>query len=68
MEKFYLGDGVYAIYDGVHIILTTENGIEATNAIMLEPEVMAQLFRFVEHVSKVKITIEEVHEQGSFKA
>lgn len=41
--KDYLGDGVYADFDGYAIILTTENGIETTNTIYLEPSVLAAL-------------------------
>lgn len=41
--KDYLGDGVYADFDGFQITLTTENGIDVTNTIVLEPEVMAAL-------------------------
>jgi len=26
-EKQYIGDGVYVDFDGLHIVLTTENGI-----------------------------------------
>jgi len=43
--KSYLGDGVYVDYDGYHIILTTENGITATNTIYLEWEVYQNLLK-----------------------
>lgn len=46
-EKVYLGDAVYAQFDGLGIILTTENGIMATNTIFLEPDVLASLELFV---------------------
>ena len=42
----YLGDGVYAAHDGFGVWLTAENGLEATDAIYLEPEVLAALTRF----------------------
>jgi hypothetical protein len=45
LPKTYLGDGVYVshgAYNG-EIVLTTENGISATNTIVLEPEVLAAL-------------------------
>lgn len=42
----YLGDGVYAAFDGFGIWLTAENGIRATDAIYLEPEALAELVRF----------------------
>lgn len=37
-EKQYIGDGVYAEFDGWALLLTTENGIEATNTIVLETQ------------------------------
>lgn len=45
-EKVYLGDGCYASFDGYAITLTTENGIETTNTVYLEPEVYIALVRF----------------------
>ena len=44
--KLYLGDSVYADFDGYSIVLTTENGMGASNTIMLEPEVMKALEDF----------------------
>ncbi len=45
MTKEYLGDSVYAQFDGYHIILTTENGYpdDPRNRIGLEPAVMRAL-------------------------
>lgn len=43
MKKVYLGDSVYAEYDGYGIILTTENGYGASNRIFFEPEVLEML-------------------------
>ena len=42
--KTYLGHGVYCDLDMGMVRLTTENAIETTNAIHLEPEVVAALF------------------------
>ena len=42
-SKRYLGDGVYAQQDGMDLVLTTENGIEVTNRIVLELEVLNNL-------------------------
>lgn len=71
--KSYLGDAVYADFDGYHIVLTTENGIEATNTIMLEPSVVAGLVgyaaRLTQHpADKAKLAAllrerEEAHER-----
>jgi hypothetical protein len=46
--KRYIGDGVYAEYDGFGYWLTTENGVSVTNRIYLEPEVWEALKGFVE--------------------
>lgn len=37
ISKVYLGDGVYASNDDYAIILTTEDGINVTNRIVLGP-------------------------------
>lgn len=56
--KSYIGDGVYASFDGYQIWLTTENGIEATNRIAIEPNVWQML----------KIYVKRLEEQtGDFK-
>ncbi|MEQ1861862.1 MAG: hypothetical protein ABMA13_18240 [Chthoniobacteraceae bacterium] len=46
--KAYLGDAVYAESAMNGVVLTTSNGVEVSNTIVLEPEVIAALFRFVE--------------------
>lgn len=48
MNKTYLGDGAYAAFDGYGIILTAENGIEATDTVYLEPQVYHKLVAFVD--------------------
>ena len=47
MNKTYLGDGVYVEFDGFSLTLTAENGIEATDTIVLEPEVYMALGVFM---------------------
>jgi len=47
MNKHYLGDGAYVDFDGYALILTTEDGIDETNRIVLEPEVYAALVAYV---------------------
>jgi len=45
----YLGDGVYATFDGIHIWLRTERadpGYSATNAIALDPSVFEALLEY----------------------
>ncbi len=50
MKKTYIGDSVYAAFDGYSIILTTENGYpdDPRNVIYMEPEVYQCLLLFVE--------------------
>jgi hypothetical protein len=48
--KVYVGDGVYAEVSEIGLTLTTENGIETTNTIVLEPEVWTNLVRWVENL------------------
>ncbi len=43
----YLGDGVYAAHVGDGIWLTAEDGIQATDAIYIEPNVFEALQGFV---------------------
>lgn len=45
MEKRYLGDAVYLEPNGYGVILTTSDGIQDTNTIVLEPAVIVQLLR-----------------------
>lgn len=50
--KQYLGDGVYAQFDGFAVVLTTEDGVRVTNTVVLEPEVYSALVEFVERLEK----------------
>ena len=52
MTKIYLGDGVYADEQSGNLVLTTENGISVTNEIVLEPEVVSALQRFLTKLSE----------------
>ena len=51
MSKSYLGDSVYVDIniDG-QLVLTTENGMGASNTIYLEPEVYQALVSYVNRV------------------
>jgi hypothetical protein len=44
--KGYLGDGVYAAFDGFGVWITAEDGIVATDAIYVEPAVLNSLIEF----------------------
>jgi hypothetical protein len=52
MLKQYIGDGVYADFDGWHIKLTTENGIEVLQTIFLEPEVFHALVQYKDRLGQ----------------
>lgn len=54
MNKSYIGDGVYVEHDGYGLVLTTENGIEVTNSIVLEPEVYGALLKYVERLREAE--------------
>jgi len=53
-NKTYIGDSVYAEYNGFEIILTTENGGAPSNRIVLEPAVYDSLVQWVKYVSGEK--------------
>lgn len=49
----YLGDGLFARYDGFQIELYASNGIEKTNQVFLNDQVLERFERYVETL-KVK--------------
>lgn len=53
----YIGDGVYADYDGYALQLTTENGVTVTNRIVIETEVWKALRDYMAWLKKQ-------HEEG----
>ncbi len=52
MKKRYIGDGVYADFNGFNLIITTEDGINTTNTIFLEPEVYKSLTQYVADIER----------------
>lgn len=52
VPKRYIGDGVYVDWNGWALVLTTENGIDVTNTIVVEPEVYGALTAFVDDLKK----------------
>jgi hypothetical protein len=46
-DAVYLGDSVYAQFDGYNVVLTTRNGGDPSNIIVLEPVVYAALVEYV---------------------
>ena len=49
----YLGDGVYAIYDGFGIWLHTSDHNNPTDKVYMEPTVITALNQFVEDIKKL---------------
>ena len=49
MKKDYMGDGVYATWDGYSVILILE--AQDDSRIVLEPEVLAAVMQFYRRVS-----------------
>lgn len=52
-HKQYLGDGLYAAWDGWHIVLTAENGVSVTNEVYLEPDVLQRFDEYRETLKQV---------------
>ena len=47
MKKTYIGDGIYMSISSVgEVLLTTENGVETTNSIILESDIMDSVISF----------------------
>lgn len=46
----YLGDGLYASYDGWQIEIYASNGREKTNRVYLEPAVLKAFLDYVERL------------------
>ena len=53
-ERQYLGDGVYAEFDGYQIWLLTSDGYSITNRIALEPSVFHALVRFLRTMPRLR--------------
>lgn len=50
-KKEYLGDGVYADFDGFHIVLTANDG-DSDNTIYLDETVMSGLLRYIDYLKE----------------
>lgn len=56
MNKIYLGDGVYAMFDGFQVWLTTENGVAVTNTIALDPHVLVNFEQWLRRLREEAVT------------
>lgn len=57
IQKDYLGDGLYAEYDGYQIRLWTDRGNGNIHEVFLDPDVLADCFGFIEKAYGVMITV-----------
>lgn len=53
-NKQYLGDSVYADYDGYQIQLYLDNGFGAKNEICMEPDVMHSFIAYAKRMGVIK--------------
>lgn len=51
--KRYIGDGVYVEFDFDNLILTSEDGINVLDRIVLDPSSMQQLAKFSKDIMEV---------------
>ena len=65
MRKVYLGDSVYVEIEHGMLKLTTENGLGATNAIYLEPEVFEALAKYYAAVPRPQLHRELQQEEST---
>ena len=49
-EATFLGDGLYAAWDGQQIALFTHDGYSVSNVVFLEPEVQIAFVQFMEGI------------------
>lgn len=60
--KDYLGDGAYAEADDFGgVILTAEDGVRATDRVVLEPEVLAAFERYVARMREAQTLARSRH-------
>jgi hypothetical protein len=52
MGKEYLGDGLYVDFDGYQIRLSASNGIEDTNVVYLDSEVLKSFLNYIERLKE----------------
>lgn len=55
--RTFLGDGLFADFDGYQVVLTAENGIAAHDTVYLEPGVLASFKRW--HAARIAPLFEE---------
>lgn len=56
-DPSYLGDGVYAGFDGYHVILSTQDGQFVQNVVALDDQVQWAYLKYLEKRFNVEITV-----------
>jgi len=52
-DKRYLSDGVYAQWDGLHVILTVEDGRRTTNTVYINEDVWTALVDYIDFLKEI---------------
>jgi hypothetical protein len=58
-KEVYLGDGLYASYDGYHLCLRAPRGYD-DHEVFLEPAILQEFLSFIEKTFNVKIEVKKV--------
>lgn len=53
-QERYLGDSVYGYFDGTSIVIYTSNGVDRSEEIVLEREVMQALEHFSAEIEELR--------------
>jgi hypothetical protein len=61
-NRTYLGDSVYAAFDGFHIVLSAN---DEEHVIYLDDQVQDALIHYFEKIHGVKITVEKVKAESA---
>jgi len=67
-KQIYLGDGVFASYDGYNMKLKCDCMSEL-NTIILEPEILESLIRHIANCYKLNIVVtkrKDIHDDGDW--
>lgn len=62
-KETYLGDGLYASYDGYHIILRAPREGRVNHWVALEPKVMNEFFDFISRITNSKISVTPLNQE-----
>lgn len=60
-EATYIGDGVYAKFDGYQVLVWTSNGMQSSRPIALEPEVLQALVDYDKEIRAQYAKKQEQH-------